>query len=420
MLNYSVLPDLVALAALVAVFRSMLRRHAGDQLDRWLIGWSLVLAYFCVRLFDVGTGERERWVHTLAMLLVEMAGITFLRACSRFDVLGEQPVAALVWTADMLAYTACVNAGVQSWKVYAAIVILIAVSATLLHVRTRSRRALGNLAFSLTASYVLALALGVLLWLHHPEYGAEAIMVWLYLMCGIRFAQHWPRKTAGVVVTVFGFFAMASLHPITWMLGALIPGLSIGHEVWNIPKFIAAVGILLTFLEQQIDRAEHLALHDPLTGLPNRRLFEDRIEKTLQRAERNRTLAAVLMVDMDEFKKINDTYGHAVGDAVLCAASERMRHRLRKADTVARTGGDEFTILLSELTEPQHAAHLARTIAESLQQPVTVEGVTLRASGSIGVAVYPNDAQSADALCALADAGMYEAKRRGKTAQPAN
>ena len=419
MLNYSVLPDMIALAALVFVFRSMLRRHAGEQLERWLVGWSLMLAYFFVRLVDVPTAVHARSVHTLAELLVELAAISFLRACSRFDVLSEQPVAAMVWVTGMLAYTACVNYAVARWYAYTVTMILIAAGAAVLHLRTRAHSKTSQRIFSVGASYVLVAALILLLRLHHPEYGAEAIMVWLYMMCGIRFAQHWPRKTPGMVVTVFGFFAMAALHPLVWMLGALVPGLQLEQEVWNIPKFIAAVGVLLTFLEQQIDRAEHLALHDPLTGLPNRRLFEDRIEKTLQRAERNRTLAAVLLVDMDEFKKINDTYGHAIGDAVLCAASERMLGRLRKADTVARTGGDEFTILLSELTEPQHAAHLARTIAESLQQPLTVGDVTLRASGSIGVAVYPNDAQNADALCALADAGMYAAKRRVRDTTPA-
>jgi diguanylate cyclase (GGDEF)-like protein len=416
MLNYSVLPDLAALAALVFVFRSMLRRHAGEQLGRWLTGWCFVLAYFCVRLFDVGVGTRVRMLHTLAMLLVEMAAIMFLRAASRKDILSEQPVAAAVWTTAMLAYTACVHAGVADWRIYAVVVVLIAASASVLHGRTRIHTTLGQRVFGLAASWVLALALAELIALHHAIYGAEAIMVWLYLMAGIRFAQYWPHRTAGVQVTVFGFFAMAGMHPLTWLLGALIPGLAIEREVWNIPKFITAVGILLTFLEQQIDRAEHLALHDPLTGLPNRRLLEDRMGKILQRADRNRTMAAVLLVDMDEFKRINDTYGHAVGDAVLCAASERMLKRLRKADTVARTGGDEFTVLLSDLTEAQNALALARKIEEELQRPVTVGGVTLQATGSIGVAVYPNDAQSPDALYALADAGMYAAKRRAKTA----
>ncbi len=417
MLNYSVLPDMVALTALVAVFRAILRRHAGEQLDRWLTGWSFMLAYFFVRLFDVGAGARQRGVHTLAETLIELAAIMFLRACSRFDVLSEQPIPASIWITGMLAYTACVFVGVADWRIYAAILVLIAVGATWLHVRTQGHSTRGQRVFSVAASYVLVAALAELIVLHHANYGAEAIMVWLYLMAGIRFAQHWPRRTAGVVVTVFGFFAMAAMHPIVWMLGSLMHGLQIEREVWNIPKFITAVGILLTFLEQQIDRAEHLALHDPLTGLPNRRLLEDRMEKTLQRADRNQTLAAVLMVDMDEFKRINDTYGHAVGDAVLCAASERMLKRLRKADTVARTGGDEFTVLLADLTEPQNAMYLARTIEESLQQPVTVGGITLQASGSIGVAVYPNDARSPDALYAHADAGMYAAKRRAKTAQ---
>jgi len=158
-----------------------------------------------------------------------------------------------------------------------------------------------------------------------------------------------------------------------------------------------------------------MALHDVLTGLPNRRLLEDRLENMLERAERNQLRAAVLMVDLDGFKQINDAYGHAVGDEFLREAALRLGSVVRKADTLARTGGDEFTVLVSDIAQPNGAEILAQKLQQVLDQPIHVRDLKLRVSGSIGVALYPDDGKTANELCAVADADMYQAKRHTKT-----
>ncbi|MGB6304499.1 MAG: GGDEF domain-containing protein, partial [Acidobacteriaceae bacterium] len=158
----------------------------------------------------------------------------------------------------------------------------------------------------------------------------------------------------------------------------------------------------------------HLALHDPLTGLPNRRLLADRLTNMLERAERNHTRAAILVVDLDGFKQINDTHGHAVGDEFLREVALRLGKVVRRADTLARSGGDEFTVLVSDILQPNGAKILSQKLQMELDRPIEVRHLQLRVSGSIGVAVYPEDGETAESLCARADADMYREKRHSK------
>ena len=156
-----------------------------------------------------------------------------------------------------------------------------------------------------------------------------------------------------MITAVFGFLAAALIFPVALMIKATtVPHLTIDSAIRNLPKFIIAIGILLTFLEEEIGRTEHLALHDALTGLPNRRLLEDRMVNMLERAERNHTRAAILVVDLDGFKQINDSHGHAVGDEFLREVAVRLGRVVRRADTLARSGGDEFTVLVSDILQP--------------------------------------------------------------------
>jgi diguanylate cyclase (GGDEF)-like protein len=135
----------------------------------------------------------------------------------------------------------------------------------------------------------------------------------------------------------------------------------------------------------------------------------------LERAERNRTRAAILVIDLDGFKQINDTHGHAVGDDFLRAAALRLGKVVRKADTLARSGGDEFTVLVSDILQTDGAKILAQKLQAELDRPIAVRNLQLCVSGSIGVAVYPDDGQTTDSLCARADADMYRAKRQAKS-----
>ena len=164
------------------------------------------------------------------------------------------------------------------------------------------------------------------------------------------------------------------------------------------------------------ERLKFMAHHDPLTHLPNRVLFQDRCNEALLRAQRHGTLAAILFVDLDRFKTINDSLGHPTGDALLQAAAGRLGECVRASDTVARSGGDEFTILLDELRDAEDAAVVAQKILEALQRPFVLSGHELVISASIGISSFPVDGTNTEALLKNADAAMYRAKEQGRNA----
>lgn len=159
---------------------------------------------------------------------------------------------------------------------------------------------------------------------------------------------------------------------------------------------------------------EHMARHDPLTGLPNRALLGDRLQQALLRARREHTPLAVLYFDLDKFKPVNDTWGHAVGDRLLEAVAERVRGCLRGSDTVARVGGDEFVVLLPAIGAEDDANVIGENILAALNRPFEIDGHVLGISASIGVATYPRDALDEDSLLRCADKAMYQAKDAGR------
>ncbi|WP_417499653.1 diguanylate cyclase domain-containing protein [Methylophaga sp.] len=162
------------------------------------------------------------------------------------------------------------------------------------------------------------------------------------------------------------------------------------------------------------EHAQHLAHHDALTGLPNRILFRERLHLAMNMAERDKYALALMFIDLDEFKPVNDTHGHDVGDAVLIQCAERIRGCLRKPDSVARLGGDEFVVLLHKVSDEQAAIHVAEKVLETLQSPMTFEDLTVSVGASIGVALYPVHSTEEDGLLNCADFAMYDAKRNGR------
>jgi|UniRef100_UPI003F4FF9E6 diguanylate cyclase (GGDEF)-like protein len=158
----------------------------------------------------------------------------------------------------------------------------------------------------------------------------------------------------------------------------------------------------------------HQATHDSLTGLPNRTLFERRLAHEVERATRDKQRFAVLFLDADRFKEVNDTMGHAAGDKVLVAVAARVREQLRAGDLVARLGGDEFAALLSPLRDAEDASRVAWNIAVAMREPIVFDdGTTVMSSVSVGMAVYPDDALDGIGLIRAADIAMYLAKARG-------
>ena len=250
--------------------------------------------------------------------------------------------------------------------------------------------------------------------------------------------------TAAIMVA-FGLLGAAALHPdssqavepvfgplerlprseVVLLAGAVLLGpgiLSTGLDgTVGRPLVLLFSGVLsllvvghLVRLVQGRAALEHRAHHDELTGLANRTLFGDRAAVAIAHAQRTDAHSAVLFLDLDRFKNVNDSLGHAVGNLLLQAVAKRLRAATRAEDTVARLGGDEFVVFLPQLADPDEAAHVAAKILESFSEPFTLSGHRVFASPSIGIAVFPTDGDDADVLLKNADTAMYRAKQRGR------
>lgn len=180
------------------------------------------------------------------------------------------------------------------------------------------------------------------------------------------------------------------------------------------PDFLVTVAQDISARKELEHRLKRDALFDALTGLPNRVMFQDRCARVLESARRHGTVAAVLYVDLDGFKSVNDAHGHATGDALLVQVAQRLQGCVRAEDTVARLGGDEFGLVLASLAQAQHVDTVAAKILQVLAQPFTLGTTTVQISASVGAASFPRHGSDTTALLAHADMAMYAAKRLGK------
>lgn len=180
----------------------------------------------------------------------------------------------------------------------------------------------------------------------------------------------------------------------------------------NQPLYFIGQFIDITERKQSEKVMKHLAYHDPLTGLPNRMLFRDHLTVALAHARANEDMLAVVFLDLDRFKEINDTLGHYVGDKALKLIAERLGSAVRKSDVIARLGGDEFTLLLHSIPSRKSVAMVIDKIIKVLEQPLIFEGREFIVSASVGVALFPEDAREVDTLLQIADKYMYFDKRR--------
>jgi len=176
------------------------------------------------------------------------------------------------------------------------------------------------------------------------------------------------------------------------------------------------VRLLYKQLEHSNHALETLALHDALTGLPNRRLLMDRLSSAIAHARRNKSIMAVMYLDLDGFKQINDTLGHDAGDTLLNLVAARLLAAVRQEDTVARLGGDEFVIALWGLSHADAVAKLASKVIQAVSQSYSIQGRGVNITASVGVGIYPTHAEEAETLMKSADLALYEAKSAGKNA----
>ena len=384
------------------------RKHRDESVNLWLFGLLFILIEaIAVAVFRSSAGARL-WTHVLALDAYLAAGATFAWAAHE-DLLPGRRLPLLLLPAVPMFLLATLY-GLDLYRstpyvyitgvtlVLGAFLVVLWVGGTL-----RQRLALLAIHLIIWVPSVLLAQRGDL----------RSVVYWnltcLYLLVALSFRRRLRRGQIGGVVIVAGFTIWAMcffLHPMvrsSSVYGGLV------DEVWNMQKFLVILGMVLTLLEGETERRKGEAMHDVLTGLPNRRLFGDRLAQALERSLRSGRSTALFLIDLDNFKQVNDTLGHKAGDLVLQAAAQQLQSKVRSSDTLARCGGDEFCVIVNELTRREDCDRIALALAAALGQ-IAVPGGAL--SGSIGYAVFPQDAADGDALFATADSHMYQSKRR--------
>jgi diguanylate cyclase len=419
-LNFNALPALIALAILVAVFAAISRHPTQQRVHLWLAGWVLVLLRATVHFATLPNPRWHRLDLSIGLCSLELASIVFVVSVApKANTVRRQLLLGSVMAVPAFAYTVAMIWDVSSPAFYYFVVALGLALGLLLLRRWYEKITLYVINVSLAlvvlaATMVWAIAAG------KADYGVHIILAAMNFFAAGIFWYRLRRMSAGVLATVFGFFVWGASFPAAILLTTSAPMMRVDSEIWNIPKYLVAIGMIVTLLEEQILESEHLAYHDALTGLPNRRLLQDRLLQSIAHAARSGRKVAVLLLDLDDFKEVNDTFGHRIGDAALQHVVARLSTRMRAADTLARTGGDEFTVI-SEVAGPQGAQTLVSALEAALVQPLKVEGRTVSVGVSIGYALYPDDALDPTDLCASADRAMYISKRGSRSVrQPAD
>ena len=250
----------------------------------------------------------------------------------------------------------------------------------------------------------------------------------LYLHFRVRSLPAFSESGMTLVAGVFMGFAVAGMHytamgasrfyrtPVTTAHDSLLSHGGMAATIGGFAGLILGLSLLASWVDRQkaIQRMlEHLANTDALTGLPNRMLFRRRLGLALSHSQRQGTRLAVMFMDLNDFKTINDSLGHAAGDRVLQEFARRLTGPVRGDDMVARFGGDEFIILIQDLTMPEDAVQTAERLLRAMEVPIEFDDWKLHTQASIGISIYPNDSERADELIQQADAAMYRAKRHG-------
>ena len=528
--------DILILGLLVVLFTSIYRKRATARLRSWVIAWILVLLHFAALLVPAASVRGQELVDSLSLSALLLSGLCFLFSASViFKSLEGRALAAFGIGIPALFYTNyLIFDGPHQWPLYAAATASTVAGMVLAWRLCRGRS-------RVWAAITLAFAAGgiwtvVSLVRQQPDYGILALLSEVFFTFAALYWFDFRRTSTGVLTSILGLVAWAAVFPVGLLCSSLVAAGQIPPELWNVPKFFVAFGMILTLLEDEflaaaratehyrllfaanphpmwvhdpetlrilevndaavthygysreefvsmtlpdlrptedvgailrensatnstkltgpwrhrckdgsyilVDMASHFidfqgrkcsfvlvqdvtdrqqlheqlvhqAHHDLLTGLPNRLLLEDRMHQSLAQAARYGQQAAILCLDLDRFKEINDSFGHAAGDLCLQQVVARVSARLRAVDTFARTGGDEFVIILGELANKNSALTVARGVLDSLNKPIEVDDYSFDISASIGISIYPDDGTDPGQLRRLADAAMYRAKQAG-------
>jgi diguanylate cyclase len=406
-MNYAFIPDLFALAILIVILLLVRRRHSEARADAWLLGLFLTLIEALAHTFYAPQGMPSSILHVIVIDCYMLAGLVFIWAAGDQQITrGSRLLFLALNGVPLLALATPYGLNLRTPHVYLPAIVggLVIGVASSVWMRHNWRYA---------AFYVLGwAAIAVLVSQGRFRQAVYWSLAGVYALAAVNFQRQLERRSTGRLAIVTGFSIWALfflLHP--WIVNHAAYA-DIASHVWNMQKSLISIGMILVMLEQQASTNEWLALHDELTGLPNRRMFASRLTHAIEYADQRKTNLALVVLDLNDFKKINDTLGHPAGDYVLREVSSTLRKSIRGSDTVARLGGDEFIIVATDMANEISIQRFADSIRSAIERPMIVNGQPMIVSASLGIAMYPDDANDATKLLRLADQRMYGIKKR--------
>ncbi|WP_089836369.1 GGDEF domain-containing protein [Granulicella pectinivorans] len=408
-MNRVVLANTFALMTFIGSFWPLARR-AGPHARVWLLGWTFLLLRNLALLFSDDYPPHNKLAHLAALWCMELCALCFIRAAGNAPLSTRGFLFLIELGLPVLSQAALFVFSVSSYGVRAGAALLCFVPLVHMLVRPLHR----------TQTYVVLsggfAVLGVFSF-SAARLNAEAVLT--ATLCAVFVSAAYLyyagalRVTRGVPVAAAGFVGWGLSYPLAWGLAHLQTPIVVDPILLSLPQYCVAYGMILTLLEEHVGRTERLALADPLTGLANTRHFEDRFARALANTSLHGNPLACLVIDVDNFKTVNDTLGHPVGDELLKALSVRLAWHIGPRDTLARTGGDEFTAILVGEHDEHHLRFIAQAMMSAASVPLSVHGHAVPVTLSIGIAVATPETLNLAALRKAADDAMYQAKRRG-------
>ncbi len=408
------IPDTVAMPVMVGFLLSLRSRHPKLDTRSWLVALTFL---FLSQVTWVIHGSAQ--IQTTLILNGELlAGLAFAsyrgnaRSYRDFDL----PYLLLNALA-LVSLESLYGMGVRSTTPY---LLTIAAGLLVLGLSTAWRRQDVNRA----AWGALALLLAVMpLSIGHVEIVAYSLLAVTYAYAGWNFRQRLPEKSVGKIA-ILASMTLLSLCYLThpWVMRH-VEFFALSDQLWRMQKFFVSVGMLLVLVENQSARNQYLALHDQLTGIPNRRMLDGSLKGEIEWAQRSNGRLTLIMIDLNGFKQVNDTYGHLAGDHVLVETAKRLRSHLRATELLARMGGDEFVVVTRSSVTDEQIKQLEASIKKWIREPIDWEGKRLWIDGSLGAARFPEDVarwsddvsqdpaeKLAGAMLRIADMRMYKQK----------
>ena len=408
-MDRSLLPDIFSLTIFIASFRPLARR-VGPHANLWFLGWSFVLLNHLVLLFNRPGVVQNSIAELVATWALEFCGLIFLLVSANVpnERIGSSLFVAMALPVLSQSVLSVLHVRYPVAQLAACVLFLAPGIYLLARPRQRSREMmLVTGAFALFGLAMLPIVL------RDPKIAVTGSLSLLFLSAAYLFFISAERHARGTIAATIGLVGWGLSYPAVMLLRIYFPDVTPDLALVELPQYFVIAGIMLTLLEEHVERTERMAMHDPLTDLPNRRLFEERLIATMEEARINRTTVACLVIDVDNFKTINDTLGHSAGDQLLRALAVRLSWHMSPRDILARTGGDEFTALLAGVSDEHHLRFIAGAMMSAGSVPIAIDGKAVDVRISIGIALSPDHADDIDSLRRAADQAMYSAKRRG-------